>query len=69
MSAELEVTSETVVTVRLGGEYAAKVAHSLGRVLASIDHLDHDRREQLVNTHTVDDLVALKTALFNAGVT
>jgi hypothetical protein len=66
MSAELEATAETTITVKFSGEYAARIMASLGRILTSVDHMDPERRVQLVNTHTVDDLLALKTALLNA---
>ena len=66
MSKDLEVTTETVVTVKMSGVYAGKLARSLGRALESFDKLDEERRNHLVNTHTVDNLLALRMALINA---
>lgn len=62
----LKVTRTAAYTVELDEAYAGKLARSLGRVLAAIDHLDPTIRDQLVNTHTVDDLLALRTALYAA---
>ena len=66
MQKDLEVTAETVITLKMSKPYASKLAHSLGRALEAFDHLGPDRRTTLVNTRTVDDLLALKTALFMA---
>jgi hypothetical protein len=64
MTKELEVTTETTVTIKLSGTYADRLAASLGRTLAVIDHVGTERYEQLVNTNTIDDLLDLKTALY-----
>jgi hypothetical protein len=61
-----KVTRTTTYAVELDEEYAGKLMRSLGRVLAAVDHLDPGARTLLVNTHTVDDLLALKTALYIA---
>jgi len=58
------VTIVRKYTIELDEEYAFRLARSLGRALNSLDKYAADYA-QLVNTHTVDDLAALRTALFN----
>jgi len=64
MTQHLEATAETVVTLKLSKEYAVKLARSLGRALETVNHLDDRLRVNLINAGTIDDLLALKTALF-----
>lgn len=65
MTEGIEVTAETVITVKLTAAYASKLEASLSRALTAIGRMDHDRRAQLVNTHTVDDLLALRQSLLS----
>jgi hypothetical protein len=60
---KLEATSETIVIVKMSGDYAGRVYRSIQRVLPAIDKLDPAARTQLVNTGTVDDLLAMATVL------
>jgi hypothetical protein len=62
----LKVNRTTAYAVELDEEYAGKLMRSLGRVLTAVDRMDPNMRTGLVNTHTVDDLLALKTALYMA---
>jgi hypothetical protein len=62
----LKVTRTVTYTVEMDEGYAGKLAHSLGRVLEAVERLDSRHRQNLVNTHTVDDLLALKTAIYMA---
>jgi hypothetical protein len=62
----LKVTRTAAYTVELDEEYAGKLMRSLGRILTAVDHMPPAHRTQLVNTHTIDDLLALKTALYTA---
>jgi hypothetical protein len=62
----LKVSRAATYTVEMDEVYAAKLARSLGRVLAAVGRLEPGARTQLVSTHTVDDLLALKTALLLA---
>lgn len=62
---ELEATSETTIMVRFSGPQAIKTVGSLSRVLTAIDKLSPEHRTRLVNTGTVDDLLALRTAMQN----
>lgn len=61
--ADLEVTSETTVTIKLSQRYADKLEASISRALEATSKLDERRYINLVNTGTVDDLLALRTAL------
>lgn len=66
MAQHLEVTAETVVTVKMSEEYAGKMIGSVGRVLAAVDHMTDGQRTQLVNTGTIDNLVALRNGMMLA---
>lgn len=63
---ELEVTTETTVIVKMSGDRAGKTFRSIQRAMTQLDKLDPAVYTQLVNTHTIDDLLALATALRNA---
>jgi len=69
----IEIRRETKYLVTFGQPYAEKLECSLGRALEALGKLESSadtaqRRyyQVLVNTGTVDDLVAFRTALVNA---
>lgn len=64
----LRVNRTATYTIELDEETAGKLMRSLGRVMNVLGNLDQqeERYQWLVNTHTVDDLLALKTALYMA---
>jgi hypothetical protein len=63
----LKVKRRGTVVVTMDDEYAGKVWRSLGRAMDALGHMDQQeqRYEQLVNTGTIDDLLALRTAIIN----
>lgn len=65
MSNELEVTAETVITIKMSGEYAKKLERSLGSLLDAAPH-PSSRYTQLVNTGVIDNVAALRLALIQA---
>jgi hypothetical protein len=64
MTQHIEVTAKTVVTINLSSAAADKLERSLGRALEAFYHMDPSPRyTALVNTGTMDDLLALRLAL------
>jgi hypothetical protein len=61
----LEGKREVTVTLALGEAYAERLERSLGRALEALGKLDDARYQQLVNTATVDDLLALRLTIRN----
>lgn len=60
----LESSCEITITIKMSEEYAAKLERSLGRIMqAAGDHLAPERYTPLVNTATIDHLLALRMAI------
>jgi hypothetical protein len=66
MSNGLEVTREVKVTLTFNEDYAKKTERALNRALAATQKLPIPHYEALVNTGTIDNLLALREAIINA---
>lgn len=63
----MKATRESTYTVTLNAEEAGKLSRALNRALTATEHMTPARRGQLVNTGTIDQLLALRMVLVSAG--
>lgn len=61
--AGLKVKRETMITISMEEETARTMSRAMNRLLTSVDHLDTARRTQLVNTGTIDAVLAMRMAI------
>lgn len=63
----MQVKCESTYTVTLDTAEMGKLARALGRAMEALPHLPSAEYSRLVSLGTVDQLLALRTALYNAS--
>jgi hypothetical protein len=59
----LSAKRESMIIIEMNEPTARKITRALARLLESVDHLDATRREVIVNTGTVDVVLALRMVI------
>ena len=69
VTVKFEIETQRTFLLDMDDEYANKLSVALGRALSAFSHLDENSAtyQTLVNTHTIDTLLALRTALDTAA--
>lgn len=63
----VQITKKVTYTVTMEAEEAGKLSRALMRALTATEHMTPARRGQLVNTGTIEQLLALRMVLVSAG--
>jgi hypothetical protein len=68
VTVKFEIETQRTFLVDMDEEYADKLNAALGRALSALSHLDANSAtyQSLVNTHTIDTLLAFRGALSRA---